>query len=247
MTESQLQATEPVKEQKAPPQLDQPSFDFLMKEYDALRELFAATESSTQNIFNFYLTLLTAVVGAVVLIVQFGVPDSGRTKLTRLLIAGLLFFTVGVGSVYLSALSGRYAHLARYARGIDEIRRHLIDILEVPMPSIYQDFMAHSASQKKRSKRSLPHLSWLFPTGTYQFFVAAVNSVFLAIATWLFLATPDITRIQLRRSTTAAILIFLITLTVYNIYSHLIISTVVSRLNIRLDTQSDLPLIAGKQ
>jgi hypothetical protein len=83
---------------------------------------------------------------------------------------------------------------------------------------------------------------WLFPTGTFQFAVAAMNSLSLAAGTWLLLAAGGAGRGFL-----SAGLVFVLTFTVYNAYSHWIMRTLIARLGIQIDTKSHLPLIAGRQ
>src|SRR5512138_2597773 len=116
-----------------PEQMDDQALQVIMKEYDALRDLHARAEASAQSIFNFYLTLVTIVGGAIVLILQISPASSGSSSFSQLLVSGLLVFAATIGSVYLSSLTGRYAHISRYAQGIDAIRRHLIETLKVPM------------------------------------------------------------------------------------------------------------------
>jgi len=94
-----------------PATLDDHALQVLMKEYDALRDLYTQAESSAQGMFNFYLSFVSTVTGAFIVLYQAsGLPSS--------LVIPMLFFVAVVGTVYLSALIGRYAHMARYARGI---------------------------------------------------------------------------------------------------------------------------------
>jgi hypothetical protein len=221
----------------APDKLDDQALQVLFKEYDTLRELFTQAEASAQSMFNFYLTLVSTVIGAVVVLIQFGGANLW-------IMVGLLSFTAAVGSVYLSALVGRYAHMARYAHGIDTLRRFLIRRADAPTPHEYVAFLREpDAPNPSRSR----WLFWLFPTGTFQFFVAMVNSLALSMAVWLFLSVTGIVTSQLGRSALVVALLFLLSFTVYNIYSNLLIRTLTRRLNVRVDTASDLPLIAGKQ
>jgi hypothetical protein len=248
MSENKQQIPPPPETCEDEVKLDEQSIQFLMKEYDSLRALFAQAETSAQSIFNFYLTLVTTVVGAVVLVAQLTTSVPANLVRSQLTVSGLLIFAASIGSVYLSALSGRYGHLARYAQGIDEIRRYLIHHLNVPTPPIYKSFLEQESSPPKgRSQKLLRWASWLFPTGTYQLFISAVNSVSLAVAIWLFLSAAQVPATHLGRSITAVFVIFLLIFTVYNVYSHVIMRLMISRLNVRVDTLRDLPLLAGKQ
>jgi len=229
--------------------LSEQAFEFLLKEYDSLRDLFTQTESSLQNLFNFYLTLVTTVVGAIVLILQLTPSNPISLARSQFTLSGLLIFAAMIGSAYLSALTGRYAHLARYAQGIDEIRRHLINRLEVPTPPLYQAFLASAQSTDRQTqKRKTPAwLYWLFPVGTYQLFVAVINSLALSAGVWLFLAATRVAEADLNRSVLATVVIFFLAFQAYNFYSHLIMRLLIRRLNIQVDAQRDLPFITGKQ
>jgi len=94
-----------------PAGLDDHALQVLMKEYDALRDLYTQAESSAQGMFNFYLSFVSTVTGAFIVLYQ-------ASRLPSSLVIPMLFFVAVVGTVYLSALIGRYAHMARYARGI---------------------------------------------------------------------------------------------------------------------------------
>jgi len=228
--------------------LDEKALEIIMKEYDALRELYSQAEASAQSIFNFYLTLVTTVGGAIVLILQLSPPGTSAVNASQFLISGLLVFAATIGSVYLSSLTGRYAHMSRYAHGIDAIRRHLIETLDVPMPDIYRPFLAYQkSSPAKLGRRLFGWTTWLGPTGTYQLFIAAVNSLSLAAAVWLFLLASGIVQNQMVRSILAAAIICPVTFVIYNIYSRMVMNRLIHVLGIRVDTLHDIPSITGKQ
>lgn len=240
----QLPQTEP----DIPDVLDDQALQVIMKEYDALRELYSQAEAGAQSIFNFYLTLVTTVGGAVVLILQLNPSAARAADASLFLISGLLVFAATIGSVYLSSLTGRYAHMSRYAQGIDAIRRHLIETLKVPMPDVYQPFLAHRKNlSPKLGSRLIGWTLWLAPTGTYQLFVAAVNSLSLAAAAWLFLLASGTVSSQLIRSILASVLICLATFVVYNAYSRLVMDRLVHGLGIQVDTLREMPFVTGKQ
>lgn len=229
-----------------PDLLDDQALQVIMKEYDALRELYSQAEAGAQSIFNFYLTLVTTVGGAIVLILQ--ISSSGTASFSQFLISGLLVFAATIGSVYLSSLTGRYAHMSRYAQGIDAIRRHLIETLRVPMPIIYRPFLTQQERPSMRlGSRLIGWTVWLAPTGTYQLFVAAVNSLSLAAATWLFLLASGVVSSQLARSLLVSVIICPVTFVVYNAYSRLIMDRLVHGLGIQVDTLREMPFITGKQ
>jgi hypothetical protein len=188
---------------------------------------------------NFYLTFLTTVVAALI-IMQLGSADPQRTQLV---LAGLLFFSVIVGSVYLSALSGRYAHAARYAYGVDELRRFLIARLHIPMPAAYQPFLSPPASTDDvRFRKTWSVAIWLSPTGTYEMFMAFVNSASLALVVLFVFASAGA---GAARTMIAVALVFVIALGTFNVYSRLVIRQFGNRLNV--DLANDLPAWAATE
>lgn len=217
-----------------------------MKEYDALRELFSQAESSVQSIFNFYLTLISTVGGAVVVILQFN--GLLNTVQKGLVISGLLLFVTVIGSVYLSSITGRYAHMARYSRGVDEIRRFLLHLTGNMRPAIYDRFLAPVGQQKRTTAQLAINLTlWIYPTGTYQLFVAAVNSLSLGAAVGVVLLITSVTHYAPLQSILVCVAIIVVSFVIYNVYSRLVMNALVERLNIRLDTTNEAPFITGKQ
>lgn len=227
---------------QAPP-LTGDALGFLMKEYDVLRDLYGGAEASAQSIFNFYLTLISTAFGAVVLIIQFPRQSPGSEQRTLLLVSAMLVFGAAVGSVLLSSLVGRYAHMARYAAGADNLRRYLIEQLKVPVPASYEPLLAKPATPR----RITTWTSVLFPVGSYQFFMAGMNGLSLGIATLLIFLAAEVRGELITRAVTGAVVVSLLTFTIYNIYSHLLVRRLVKHLAIRIDTGQALPFIAGKQ
>jgi hypothetical protein len=225
-------------------QLSEQSFQFLLKEYETLKDLYTQAETGAQSIFNFYLTLLTTVSGGAVVILQF-TPKSIDPNRAIWILGGVLLFIASIGTTYLSSISGRYAHLVRYAQGIDEIRRFLIQRLDVPLPPIYQDFIAGGATAHKNLVQKVSdRLVWVFPIGTYQFFIVALNGLSLAAATWVFFKILHYSHTHL--AIFASVIVFLFMNSVYNLYSRLVMRSVTSKLNVSIDIVHQLPYVSGK-
>jgi hypothetical protein len=212
--------------------------DLLWREYETMRSLFMHTENSAQNIFNFYLTLITTVIGGIVLLSQYGGVSITRQTLAMSL---LMAFAAGVGIVYISAISGRYAHMTRYANGIDEIRRYMMNSLGGNLPPIYMTFIS-----KPPKKRAVSWVRWLFPTGTYELFIAVVNSLSISLSIWFFLSAFQVTDIQLFKSILTVGIIFFVSFLIFNIYSNYIIQTLIKHLNVQIDASKDFDLTSGK-
>ncbi len=217
---------------ETPAPLSDHSIAFLTQECDRMLSLYSQAQSNAQSVFNFYLTFVTTVIGAVVVLLQV------VTSNVEAILAGVLFFAVIVGVVYLAALSGRYAHAFRYAHAVDELRRYLIERLQVPMPASYDNFLV----EKNRSAKSAAWVYWLIPTGTYQLFVALVNSTALAAVVWLIMDSAGASDL---RGLVGSLLVFGLTLTISNAYSRLVIVRFGNKLNV--DLWNDSPAWASRE
>jgi hypothetical protein len=225
---------------------------FLYKEYDILKDLYVQAEQTAQSIFNFYLTLITTITGAIVILMQISEKNLLNSTQTQVTVSGMLLFTAMVGSVYLSSITGRYAHMARYARGMDQIRRFLIRELHVPLPPVYRNFLK-PVQRKHLALPGLLHqawnwLTWLFPTGTYQLFIAVFNSLSLSLGVGMFLFAGGALDQHSTRGVSAAamIIIFGLTFVISNVYSQLTKRVLLNRLNVQFDSQGEMEWMAGK-
>jgi cbb3-type cytochrome oxidase subunit 3 len=207
--------------------LNETTIAFLNQECDRMLALYQQAQANAQSVFNFYLTFVTAVLGAVVFILQVA-PSDSETGHTSAMLVVVLFFAAIVGSIYLPALSGRYAHAARYSLAVDEIRRHLIAHLESPLPSIYQSL---TQPLHRQPGKALSWLYWLMPSGTYEMFITFVNSAALGAIVWVF---ADLAGVSGGRVVFAAGLVFVLSTIIYNVYSHLIIARFGKGVNVHL-------------
>lgn len=211
---------------------------FLTQEADRLQTLYSEARAGTQSVFNFYLTFATTVVGGVIVLLQVVPLNSG--SLSEVILTGLLFFAVVVGSVYLSALSGRYGHMARYANGIDAIRAYLIHELSVPVLPVYEGFMK---VQRDIEPRHLGRFFWLIPSGTYQLFIVLMNSFCLAGMVWLLFGFGGAV---FEQRIIGAVIVFMLSFFVHNAYSHIMIVMLTRSLNVRIDVGDNLKIWAGR-
>lgn len=207
---------------------------FLTQECDRFLSLYTQAQDTIQSIFNFYLTFATAVIGGLFFVLQ---SDIENRLLT---VSAALFLSALIGSVYLSAISGRYAQSSRYAYIVDELRRYLIETLKVTPPRAYASLLTVDNNPNRREA----WYAWLFPTGTYQMFIALLNSGALASIAVLLAGAGDAGS---GRGITAGVLIFFFTLTVYNVYSRVVIRRFNSDLHARLDIGRELSLWASSR
>jgi len=215
------------------PQLTDTQRQVLGDEISRLQTLYLDATSSIQSVFNFYLSFLTAVIGVVIFIVESsGTPNNGVLII-------LLLFAALVGTVYLSALSGRYGHATRFAHALDQLRRQQITMSNAPMPPIYSEFVNEQPAPQPE-----PWILWLVPTGTYQLFMAVMNAAALGLMVALTLNAGEVGG---GASGAAAFFVFLVTLTVMSAYSRLTINRFVRQLDVRVDMGSRLSGWASRQ
>jgi hypothetical protein len=210
----------------------------LSQEAERMQTLYLDARNNAQNIFNFYLTFVTAVIGGVVFVVQ--ASNNTFSLQTRLMLIALLFFSVLVGSVYLSALSGRYAQTVRFAHALDIIRRIQLESAKPLLPPLYFNFLKEIPPAPKRDVWYL----WLVPTGTFEMFMAFVNGASLALGISLLLGLGAV------RPTTillTAIFVFLLTVTIYNAYSRLVIQRFTRKLDVRIYMGNQLQAWAARE
>jgi hypothetical protein len=229
--------------------LSETALTFLYKEYDHLKDLYIQAEQTAQNIFNFYLTLITTITGGIVILLQIAENNALNSVQSLVTVSGMLLFAAMIGSVYLSSITGRYAHMARYAGGMDQIRHFLIDRLDVPLPPVYRAFTLQAKNRQPpgRLKSIMRAFYWLLPTGTYMLFIAAFNSLSLAIGTGLLLYAGGELQHNFPRGALIIALIFGLCFLTYNIYSQWVRRKLYNQLNVQFDSRGELDWIAGKQ
>lgn len=210
----------------------------LMKEFDTMKDLFSETQASIQSIFNFYITLVTAVVGGVALVLQFPASTSFGTVRSQIAIVGLLVLASIIGTIYLLSIVQRYSRLIEYGQNLDALRLHLIQEFNVPMPSIYSQFLE---KLPPKTKTPLMWLAWLLPTGSYQLAMAFINSGALAIATWVLLSISGVTSVRFYDSLVTTLVEFFLILNIYNIYSRITLKYWASSFRLHLNPHVENP------
>ena len=214
-----------------------------MKEYDTWKDLLSETQASIQGIFNFYITVVTAVLGGIVLILQVPSPIPSDIVRSELIVCGLLFLASIIGNIYLLSIVQRYSRLIVYGQNLDALRLHLIQELDVPMPSIYSRFLGQVTEQTSPSAKMLssPWLVWLTPTGTYQLAMAFINSCAFSVATWILLSFTGATSARMYGSLVTILVEFFVIFTIYNVYSRIALKYWTSDSTLHLNPHIDGP------
>ncbi|MFL7791437.1 MAG: hypothetical protein AB8I69_04800 [Anaerolineae bacterium] len=175
----------------------------LQLEYEQLNQWARHGEEAAHRIFNFYVSLLTAVLGAFLLITQLigGAPQT--VLLIGSAVCGLL---VIVGVTFLDALVCQYIRNVHYRIGIEKLRAsfrrnpEIADVLsqlsmvtlEADAETVYRIlFPKKKKTRIGRSKRvsrlvqTAQLLTTLpFPVSTQQIFISMVTSLLLGALAW---------------------------------------------------------------
>lgn len=164
--------------------------DLLKAEYDALVGLYTHTEDALSSTFNFYLTLLSAVVGAILVLAQIPAMGSTVTFSTSGLLLG---FAVLLGIITQDGIVNKNIDLAHYALSINLLKAHMISTA----PQVKQHVFYMHNMHVQVSPLAVPlgtidrlhkRLWWMILLGTHQLFVSVINS--LALAALAVVAIP---------------------------------------------------------
>ena len=217
-----------------------------MTEYDTMKSLFSETEASIQSIFNFYITLVTAVIGGIALFLQFPSNSPSDFMRSQVIVFGLLILASIIGTIYLLSIVDRYSRLIEYGRYLDALRLHLFQEFNVPMPSIYSRFLEETNKPVPYKLRTpFSWLAWLLPIGTYQLTMAFINSSAFAVATAVLRSITGATSTRFYESLFIILIEFFLIFNIYNLYSRVVLKswTSDSRLNLNPHFKSPFHMI----
>lgn len=161
------------------------ALEFLLQEYDTLKEFYTQSLNRLQNRFNFYLILLSAVVGASALVAQ----NASASPLWPFVLIGLLLFLSTIGAILEIGIVHMYADAYRYALAIEEVREYIVRHLPEVAPPLYSHLYTHPLRADTRQQVQAPRLarwgkrlfSLLSAEGVFQAFIAFINSICFAI------------------------------------------------------------------
>jgi len=177
-------------ENPAPP-AKPPKVELLTQEYGNLVELYTHTENSLFSIFNFYITLLTTIIGATVVLWQVLRPEQGSIQIIALV---LLVFVILLGLITQDALIRKNSDLAHFALAINAIKVALTK--EHPGLQEHLFFLENIHARVNPLKhpptldeRVDKYLWWMLPLGIQQLFVNIMTSVALSAVVLLLIAS----------------------------------------------------------
>ena len=162
---------------------DDKAISALKLEYTSLINLYTHTENAISGVFNFYLTLLSAITGAMIVLIQI---NSTSLSMSYPSIVGLLMFAILVGVITQDSIVNKNIELHNFTLGLNLLKYRLFQDHAAERAYIFYlyNFWAN-VSPTPPSKTDIvtrihKKLWWLFPLGTHQLFIAIINSFALA-------------------------------------------------------------------
>ncbi len=174
---------EKTSKKKKPSQGDNEIIDILKMEYASLLNLYTHTENSINSIFNFYLTFLSAIAGAAIVLLQI---NNSAPSMSYPSIAGLLIFAVLVGVITQDSVVNKNIDLYNFTLGLNLLKYRLFkdNLAEQAYIFYLYNFWADISPTSARKTDTIDKVEgklwWLDPLGTHQLFINIVNSLALA-------------------------------------------------------------------
>jgi hypothetical protein len=155
----------------------------LLQEYDNLVSLYIHSENTLFSLFNFYVTLLTAITGALVVILQLGVK-SGINSVG--FVPMLLVFMVLIGIITQDALIHKNGDLAYFALALNTVKAYVLQNFPEVHSHVFYMWDLHAHVNPLKYKITLDekidkYLWWMLPIGMQQLFVSLMNSFALGL------------------------------------------------------------------
>lgn len=160
----------------------EPVPNILLQEYNNLISLYTHSENTLFSIFNFYVTLLTTITGAIIVIFQLGGKSLSNPFSTVLI---LLIFVVLIGIITQDALIHKNGDLAHFALALNTVKSYVLRNYPDTHSHIFYMWDLHTRVNPLQYKITLDekidrYLWWMLPIGMPQLFVSMMNSFALA-------------------------------------------------------------------
>jgi len=150
----------------------------LTQEYNSLVSLYTHAENTLFSIFNFYVTLLTTITGAIIVVFQLSEKNAGNPLGTILV---LLVFIVLIGIITQDALIHKNGDLAHFALAMNSIKSYLLNNYPEAQPHVFYMWDLHVRVNPLKYKITMDervdkYLWWMLPIGMQQLFVSLMDS-----------------------------------------------------------------------
>ncbi len=191
------------KQENAPEAVGISLSDSLLKENDSLLNLYTHTDNSINSIFNFYVTLLTTITGAIIVLIQISQPAKENLAWT---ILALLVLIILFGVITQDFLIYKDAELAHFTVAINSLKDYLFQNYPDVSQQVFFLSSPYSHINVIVSPVSGPitwlnrfekFFWWMLPLGMPQLFVSfmtslALTTAFVLIMVFLLSFTPII-------------------------------------------------------
>jgi hypothetical protein len=150
----------------------------LLQEYNSLVSLYTHAENTLFSIFNFYVTILTTITGAVLIIFQLNKNEVSDPFLPALILLG---FIVMIGLITQDALIHKNADLAHYALAQNSLKSYVLGKYPEVQGHIFYLWDLHTRVNPLKVKPTADekidrYLWWMLPIGMQQLFVTLMSS-----------------------------------------------------------------------
>lgn len=149
--------------------------EFLRTEYELLNQWAVHGENITHQIFNFYITILAAVLGGLVVLIQ---VVFASVEKSLLIAAGVCGFLVVIGVIFFDALVSQYIRNMRYYFEMEAIRAYFRKYHEVSSSLLRPPTRVED---EKSFSRRLTMVKFGFPGGNQLTLIEITNSVLVGI------------------------------------------------------------------
>lgn len=197
--------------------------DFLKQEYNALISLYIHYENGVSSIFNYYLTLLSTIAGATIVLFQL----SGPTVASVLPAIGILMFlALTLGVVVQEAILNKNVDLAYTTQAINLLKFEILQ--DNPEAQKYVNYLHNPFINKKpaneakglsdRLENQFWYLKWV---GSHQLFISLFNSLelsFLVVVLVVILA-PGV--VSIWRISIVSLIVLFFSLFTHALYANL--------------------------
>ena len=215
----------------------EPVSNILLQEYSSLVSLYTHSENTLFSIFNFFVTLLTTITGAIIVIFQLSGKNTGNPAST---ISILLVFIVLIGLITQDALIHKNGDLAHYALALNTIKTFALKNYQDVHSHIFYMWDTHARVNPLNYKISLDekidkYLWWILPIGMPQLFISLMNSFALGVLILIVAFTYGRNQVILLNLIIAILLVVVFSFLAHCTYANIKFRHKVRRLAISMD------------
>jgi hypothetical protein len=217
----------------------EPTPNILLQEYNSLVSLYTHSENTLFSIFNFYVTLLTTITGAIIVIFQLGGKNAGNPSGVILL---LLVFIVLIGIITQDALIHKNGDLAHFALALNAVKSYVLRNYPDTHAHIFYMWDLHTRVNPLDYKISLDEkvdkfLWWMLPIGMPQLFVTLMNSFALASLVIVLTVTYGGNQVHALKFIVAILLVIVFSFIAHCTYANIKFRHKVKRFAMAMDGQ----------